>query len=75
MEKRVTKIKAVSYVHVGDQLVETSQLTAEQKQQLGTWIKTSILNEVFRGEATFFPAGQRPALQVPEAAGPAEFPG
>lgn len=74
MAKRVTKIKAVSYVHVGDQLVETSQLTPEQKQQLGTWIKTSILNEMFRGQATFFPAGQRPASLGQEAA-PAELPG
>lgn len=68
MAKRVTKIKAVSYVHVGDQLVETSQLTAEQKKQLGTWIKTSILNEMFRGQATFRPADQAPA-------GAAEIPG
>ncbi len=68
MAKRVTKIKAVSYVHVGDQLVETSQLTAEQKKQLGTWIKTTYLNELFRGQATFRPADQDPA-------GAAELPG
>ena len=51
-----TKIKAVSYVHVGDKLVETSQLTPEQKKQLGTWLKCTYLNHLYAGQAKFTPA-------------------
>lgn len=53
---RMTEIKTVSYVHVGDKLVCTDDLDAERKKQLGTWIKTTYLNELFRGQARFYPA-------------------
>lgn len=46
----------MSYVHVGDKLVCTDDLDAERKKQLGTWIKTTYLNELFRGQARFYPA-------------------
>lgn len=49
------KIKTVSYVHVGDKLVNTQDLTDEQKVQLGTWLKTTYLNHLFQGEAVFYP--------------------
>ena len=56
MPRKEPKIKVVSYVRVGDKLVETSQLSAEQKQELGTWLKTTYLNHLFAGEAVFRPA-------------------
>lgn len=56
MSARTTEIKTVSYVHVGDKLVCTDDLDAERKKQLGTWIKTTYLNELFRGQARFYPA-------------------
>ena len=49
------KIKVISYVRVGEKLVETSQLTPEQKRQLGTWLKTTYLNALFAGQAVFRP--------------------
>lgn len=52
---RKTEIKVVSYVRVGDDLVETSQLTPEQKECLGTWLKTTYLNHLFAGQAVFRP--------------------
>ena len=50
------KIKVISFVHVGDQLVETSQLNPEQKEQLGNWLKCTYLNALFAGKAKFTPA-------------------
>jgi len=49
------KIKVISYVHVGDQLVETSQLTPEQKERLAVWLKTTYLNTLFAGRAEVYP--------------------
>lgn len=46
-------IKTVSYVHVGDKLVNTDDLNAEQKKKLGTWLKTTYLNNLYAGQATF----------------------
>lgn len=53
---KTTKIKVISYVRVGDELVETSNLTAEQKHKLGTWLKSTYLNNLFAGQAVFRPA-------------------
>lgn len=50
------KIKVVSYVRVGEQLVETSQLTPDQKRQLATWLKCTYLNHLYAGQAEFRPA-------------------
>ena len=55
MSARTTEIKTVSYVHVGDKLVCTDDLDAERKTQLGNWLKTTYLNELFRGQAIFHP--------------------
>ena len=35
------KIKTVSFVHIGDKLVSTDELNAEQKSQVATWLKTT----------------------------------
>ena len=38
MAKETPKIKVISYVRVGEELVETSQLSPENKQRLATWL-------------------------------------
>ena len=50
-EKR--KIQTASFVHVGDRLVSTEDLNAEQKARVATWLKTTYLNELFKGKAEF----------------------
>lgn len=50
------EIKTEAYVHMGDKLVNTQELSAAQKTQLGTWLKTTYLNTLFQGQATFTPA-------------------
>ncbi len=47
------EIKTTSFVRVGGELVETSQLTPEQKKKLGTWLKATYLNSLFAGKAEF----------------------
>ena len=47
------KIKTVSYVHVGDKLLNTKDLNDEQRRTLTTWLKITYLNALFEGEATF----------------------
>ena len=54
------EIKTVSYVHVGDKLVNTDDLSDELRVRLGTWIKTTYLNNLFQGQAVFYQPGQRP---------------
>lgn len=49
------EIKTVSYVHVGDRLVNTEDLDAEQRKRLGTWLKTTYLNTLYQGQAVFYP--------------------
>lgn len=53
MPRKDTKIKVVSYVHVGDQLVNTEDLDPERKRQLATWIKCTYLNALYEGKAKF----------------------
>lgn len=48
------KIKAVSFVHIGDKLVNTDNLNDEQRRRLATWLKITYLNTLFRGKAIFF---------------------
>ena len=50
---REAKIRTVSYVHVGDQLVNTDDLNADQKRVLATWLKSTYLNALFQGKAEF----------------------
>jgi len=58
MARKEPKIKVVSYVHVGDQLVNTEDLDAEQKRRLATWIKCTYLNTLYQGKAKFYPVEQ-----------------
>jgi len=55
MARKELKIKVVSYVHVGDQLVNTEDLDTEQKRRLATWIKCTYLNTLYEGKAKFYP--------------------
>lgn len=52
-KRKEIKIRVESYVHVGDQLVNTRDLTPEQKQRLATWIKLNWCQELYRGKAVF----------------------
>ena len=56
MGKRLTlaEIKTVSYVHVGDRLVCTDELTQEQRVRLATKLKVEWMNAMFRGQAEFY---------------------
>ena len=54
MARKGKKIKVVSYVHVGDQLVNTDDLNSEQKRQLATWLKCTYLNALYEGKARFW---------------------
>ena len=53
MARKQQKIKCISYVHVGEELVETSKLSLEQKEKLATWLATTYLNTLFAGRAKF----------------------
>lgn len=55
MPRKQQKIKVVSYVHVGDQLVCTDDLDPEQKRRLATWLKCTYLNALYEGRAKFYP--------------------
>ena len=46
-------IKTVSYVHAGGRLVNIDDLSAEQRQKLATWLKTTYLNNLYAGRAVF----------------------
>lgn len=65
-KKEQRKIKCISYVHVGDKLVETSQLNPEQKERLASWLKVTYLNNLYAGKAVFWAEGETP----PPAADP-----
>ena len=51
------KIKVVSYVRVGGELVETSELAPEQKKRLATELRKTYLNHLFSGRAKFTEEG------------------
>ena len=53
MEKK-QKIKTVSYVHVGDKLVNTKDLNDEQRRRLATWLNITYLNALFEGGGYLF---------------------
>ena len=56
--RKPQEIKVVAYVHVGDKLVNVDDLDAEMRRRLATALKTTYLNELFRGEAVFWPKGE-----------------
>lgn len=60
---KTREIKTISYVHVGDRLVNTEELNAEQKKRLGTWLKTTYLNALFQGQAVFRPLENETAAE------------
>ena len=47
------KIRTVSYVHIGDKLVNTDELDDDQRRRLATWLKTTYLNTLVQGKAVF----------------------
>lgn len=49
------KIKVISYVRVGEKLVETSQLTQEQRLKMATELKIRYLNTLCAGRIEFRP--------------------
>ena len=53
MEK-IPKIRTVSFVHVGDKLVNSEDLDNEQRHKLATWLKLTYLNALFQGKTEFF---------------------
>lgn len=55
--RKQQEINVVAYVHVGDQLVNVDDLNEEMRARLATALKTTYLNELFRGEAVFRPRG------------------
>lgn len=57
---KLEDMKAVSYVHVGDKLVNTEDLDPEQRKRLATELAIGWLNGLFKGEAVFFRSGENP---------------
>jgi len=55
---RKQEIKTVSFVHIGDELVNTDDLNDDQRRRLATWLKTTYLNTLFQGKAEFFESGE-----------------
>lgn len=51
-------IQTESYVHVGDKLVNTRDLNPEQKKKLANWIRLTWMNNLYRGQATFWLADE-----------------
>ena len=54
---RKQEIKTVSFVHIGDELVNTDDLNDDQRRRLATWLKTTYLNTLFQGKDEFFESG------------------
>ena len=54
---RKQEIKTVSFVHIGDELVNTDDLNDDKRRRLATWLKTTYLNTLFQGKAEFFESG------------------
>lgn len=48
------EIRTVSFVHIGDELVNTDDLDDDQRRRLATWLKTTYLNTLFQGKAKFY---------------------
>jgi len=48
------EIRTASFVHIGDELVNTDDLDEEQRRKLATWLKVTYLNTLFQGKAEFF---------------------
>jgi len=57
------EIRTVSFVHIGDELVNTDDLNDEQRRRLATWLKTTYLNTLFQGKAKFFESNSEEDLR------------
>ncbi len=53
------EIRTVSFVHIGDDLVNTDDLDDEQRHRLATWLKTTYLNTLFKGKAEFYESSEQ----------------
>ena len=53
---RPEDIKVISYVHVGETLVNTEDLTPQQRQRMADVLKAEWMNGLFQGRAVFKPA-------------------
>lgn len=51
---RKQKIETVSYVHVGDKLVNTDDLNDEQRRRLAKWLTITFLNTLLKGKAIIY---------------------
>ncbi len=56
------EIKTVSYVRIGEELVNTDDLTQAHKGCLATWLKLTYLNNLFMGKAKFTEKSKRHEL-------------
>jgi len=53
------EIRTASFVHIGDELVNTDDLDDEQRRRLATWLKTTYLNALFKGKAEFYESSEQ----------------
>lgn len=63
LARQTQKIRTVSYIHVGDRLVNTDDLNDEQKKYVATILKQRYLNALFRGKAEFGLPADMPAAE------------
>ena len=63
LARQTQKIRTVSYIHVGDKLVCTDDLNAEQKKYVATRLKQQYMNALFKGKAEFGLPDDLPAAE------------
>ena len=52
------EIQVQSYVRQEGRLIPVEDLPPPQREDLAVWLKSTYLNELFRGRAGFRPAGE-----------------
>lgn len=55
MARKQVKIKVISQVRVGEQLVRVKDLNEEQRERFAIGMLVTYNNELFRGVAEFYP--------------------
>jgi hypothetical protein len=63
LARQTQKIRTVSYIHVGDRLVNTDDLNNEQKAYVATLLNQRFMNALFRGKAEFGLPADMPAAE------------
>lgn len=63
MARQTQKIRTISYIHVGDRLVDTETLNDEQKKYVATRLNQQFMNALFRGKAEFGLPDDLPAAE------------